>query len=112
MAQFKFAQIINQSEDPKIFTYDIIDWGFYLAADVSPSNRYFTTMNFIDNNPEAVEEQQRLIREGYFDYIITIDTYDWDNYELIATSEDRCVDFTKEEFYYRYNLYQRTDANA
>ena len=66
-----------------------------------PEMRFFT-----------VEEQQRLIREGYFDYIITIDTYDWDNYELIATSEDRCVDFTKEEFYYRYNLYQRTDANA
>lgn len=112
MAQFKFAQIINQTEDPKIFTYDIIDGGFYLAASVDPSNRFFTTMNFIENNTDAVEEQERLIREGYFDFIITIDNYDWDNYELVATSDDLCIDYSKMEYSFRYYLYQRTPANA
>lgn len=113
MAQFKFARIINEDEDPKIFTYDIIDGGFYLASGVDPSNRYFTTMNFIENNREAVEEQERLIEEGYFDYIITIgDDYGWDNYELVTESVDPCIDYTEEVIFYRYNLYQRTDANA
>ena len=69
-------------------------------------------MNFIENNTDAVEEQERLIREGYFDFIITIDNYDWDNYELVATSDDLCVDYSKMEYTFRYYLYQRTPANA
>ena len=111
LAQYKFASIINQTEDPKIITYDIIDGGFYLASGVSPSNRYFTYMNFIENNEEAVEEQDRLIEEGYFDYIITYyDGYDWDNYELVAVSDDDYSDYTKELFVVRYCIYQRVDG--
>lgn len=109
-SQFVFADIINETEDPKIFTYDIIDGGFYLTAGVSPSNRYFTTMNFIENNEEAMEEQQRLISEGYFDYIITYsDEYDWANYELVTVRLDPYCDYTKEICLIQYSLYQRVD---
>ncbi len=111
LSQFKFAQIINQTEDAKIITYDIIDGGFYLASGVSPCNRYFTYMNFIENNEEAIEEQDRLVEEGYFDYIITYyDGYDWDNYELISQSEDDYCDYTKEFYVVRYCIYQRVDG--
>ena len=110
LAQYKFAEIINQTEDAKIITYDIIDGGFYLASGVSPSNRYFTYMNFIENNEEAIEEQDRLIEEGYFDYIVAYaDNYDFDNYELIYTSENGYSDYTKELFLVGYALYQRVD---
>ena len=68
-------------------------------------------MNFIENNEEAVEEQDRLIEEGYFDYIITYyDGYDWDNYELVAVSDDDYSDYTKELFVVRYCIYQRVDG--
>ena len=60
---------------------------------------------------EAVEEQDRLIEEGYFDYIITYyDGYDWDNYELVAVSDDDYSDYTKELFVVRYCIYQRVDG--
>ena len=109
-AQFEFADIINETEDPKIFTYDIIDGGFYLTSGVSPSNRYFTTMNFIENNEEAMEEQQRLISEGYFDYIVTYsDEYEWDNYELVTQRVDTYCDFNKDMCLQQYCLYQRVE---
>ena len=108
LSQYVLADIINQTEDPKILTYDIIDGGFYLASGVSPSNRFFTTMNFIENNEEAVEEQERLIAEGYFDYIVTYsDEYEWDNYELIAEDIDPYCDFTKVPYLDRHCLYRR-----
>lgn len=109
LSQFVLADIINETEDPKILTYDIIDGGFYLASGVSPSNRYFTTMNFIENNEEAVEEQERLIAEGYFDYIITYsDEYQWDNYELVAQDVDPYCDFTKVPYLDIHFLYRKT----
>jgi len=110
LAQYKFAEIINQTENAKIFTCDIIDGGFYLASGVSPSNRYFTYMNFIENNEEAIEEQDRLIAEGYFDYLIAYnDNYIFDNYEVIYTCENGYSDYTKELFLVGYALYQRVD---
>ena len=113
LSQYILAEMINRTDDPKIITYDIIDGGFYLASGVHPSNRFFTTMNFIENNKEAVEEQESLIEEGYFDYIITMSNdYEWDNYEIVTSSIEPCIDYTKEEFFYEFFLYQRTDANA
>lgn len=107
LSQFVLGDIINETEDPRILTYDIIDGGFYLASGVSPSNRYFTTMNFIENNEEAVEEQERLITEGYFDYIITYsDEYEWDNYELVAQDVDPYCDFTKVPYLDIHFLYR------
>lgn len=111
LSQYVFADIINETEDPKILTYDIIDGGFYLASGVSPSNRYFTTMNFIENNEEAVEEQERLISEGYFDYIVTYsDEYEWDNYVLIAEDTDPYCDFSKVPYMDIHYLYQRVSS--
>ena len=111
LSQYVFADIINQTEDPKILTYDIIDGGFYLASEVSPSNRFFTTMNFIENNEEAVEEQERLIEEGYFDYIVTYSNeYEWENYEVIAEDTDPYCDFTKIPYMDIHYLYQRVSS--
>lgn len=108
LSQYVFSEIINEMEEPKVLTYDIIDGGFYLAAGITPSNRFFTTMNFIGNNEQAVQEQERLIEEGYFDYIVTYsDEYDWDNYELIMTDTDPYCDFTKELYLDQHCLYQR-----
>ena len=68
-------------------------------------------MNFIENNEEATGEQDRLIEEGYFDYIITYyDDYEWDNYELLEVSDNEYSDYTKDMYIIRYCIYQRTGA--
>lgn len=111
LPQYQFAKIINETEDARILTFDIIDGGFYLASGVSPANRYFTYMNFIENNEEAIKEQDGLIDEGYFDYIITyFDDYVWDNYELVGGCETDYCDFTKQFSKINYYIYRRTGA--
>lgn len=108
LSQFIFADIINQTDDPKVLTYDVMDAGFYTAADILPANRFFCYLNSKTSFPEIGEEQERLIEEGYFDYIVTYsDEYDWDNYELILTDTDPYCDFTKELYLDQHCLYQR-----
>ena len=85
LAQYRMAETINQTPDAKVLTYDVMDAGFYTAAGIMPCNRYCADKMFGDSYPQLREEQDRLISEGYFDYIIT--SYfceaEWDNYEMI-----------------------------
>lgn len=109
LAQYRYAEIINQTPNAKILTYDVMDSGFYNASGLLPQNRFFCFLNIETNYPAILEEQNRLIREGYFDYIIT--TYfceeEWDNYELIREEADPYVDYTGEKALDGYRLYKR-----
>lgn len=90
LPQYKFAQTMSKTQDPKILTFDVMDSGFYLAANQLPSNKYFCFLNIKRDLPELEESQLSLIEEGYFDYIITYsDEFDWEGYELIQT--ETCV---------------------
>ena len=109
LAQYRYAEIINQTPNAKILTYDVMDSGFYTSAGLLPSNRFFCYLNIESNYPAILEEQDRLIKEGYFDYIIT--TFfcenDWDNYELICEETDPYVDYTGKSALDGYRLYKR-----
>ena len=109
LAQFRYAEIIKQTPNAKILTYDVMDSGFYTAAGVLPQNRFYCFLNIETRYPAILEEQNRLISEGYFDYIIT--TYfceaKWDNYELIREEADPFVDFTGEKVGDGYRLFKR-----
>lgn len=110
LAQFRMAETINQTEDAKILTYDTMDAGFYTAAGLLPSNRYFGPGKNLENNfPDIKEQKDRLIEEGYFDYIVT--TYflepDWDNYELVQEEADLYIDYTGEPILDGHKLYKR-----
>ena len=109
LAQYRYAEIINQTPNAKILTYDVMDSGFYTAAGVLPQNRFYCFLNIETRYPAILEEQNRLISEGYFDYVIT--TYfceaKWDNYELIREEADPFVDFTGEKVRDGYRLYKR-----
>ena len=110
LAQFLMAETINQTPDAKILTYDVMDAGFYTAAEVMPCNRYCADKQFEEDiYPQLREEQNRLIGQGYFDYIIT--SYfceeEWDNYELVQEEAVPYVDFTGENIYDGYKLYKR-----
>ena len=69
----------------------------------------FSSGNHQKNKDHKVPD--RLIEEGYFDYIITYyDDYEWDNYELLEVSDNEYSDYTKDMYIIRYCIYQRTGA--
>lgn len=109
VAQFRYAETINQTPDAKILTYDVMDSGFYTAAGLLPSNRFFCFLNIESNYPAILEEQHRLIKEGYFDYIITSYFCEekWDNYELVREETDEYVDYTGVKALNGFRLYKR-----
>ena len=109
LAQFRYAETINETPDAKLLTYDVMDAGFYTASGLMPCNRFFCFLNIETSYPAILEEQNRLIEEGYFDYIVT--SYfceaDWDNYELVREETDTYVDYTGKKELTGYRLYKR-----
>ena len=107
MPQYVFSQLINQTDNPRILTYDVMDMGFYNASNNLPSNKYFCFLNIEENLPEILDSQDRLIDEGYFDYIITYSNeYQWDNYNIISEAEYTFPYQTGEVILERYYLYE------
>ena len=108
-AQYRYAEIINQVPDAKVLTYDVMDSGFYTAAGILPSNRYFCYLNIELTYPAILEEQNRLIEAGYFDFIVT--SYfcecDWDNYVLIREEADTYINYSGKKALDGFRLYKR-----
>lgn len=109
LSQFRIAATIQKTPDAKILTYDVMDSGFYTASDLLPKNRFFCFLNIEDNYPAIREEQDRLIKEGYFDYIVTSYKCEapLDKYELVQTETSTFIDYTGEKCLDGYKLYKR-----
>ena len=109
LAQYRYAQVINSTPNAKILTYDIMDAGFFTAAGVLPSNRFYCYLNIEQTYPAILEEQNRLISEGYYDYIITYTDreYNWNNYKLILEESDDYVDYNSKKVKFSYRLYKK-----
>ena len=109
LAQFRIAETINETPDAKILTYDLMDSGFYTAAELLPSNRFCAPKNFDEGYHELRDEQDRLIDEGYFDYVIT--SYfcerEISNYELVQEETCTYVDQFGVRYLEGYKLYKR-----
>ena len=106
--QFKFAEEINKTGNKKILTFDIMDAGFYTSAGILPSNRFFCFLNIEKDWPEILNEQGRLIDEGYFDFIICYDDdYDWELYELYRVETTPVCDFTGQPATDQFCMYKR-----
>ena len=58
---------------------------------------------------KPLEEQNRLIEEGYYDFIVTYYFYEpeWDNYELVQEEADLYIDYTGEAILDGHKLYKR-----
>ena len=71
--QFQFASYIKSSgiENPTLLNYGFIDQGFYLAAGISPVNKYFCRVNIpYDALPEMYDQQKELIDEKIVDFVV------------------------------------------
>lgn len=104
---YKFAKIINQTEDASILNFGFLDGGFYHAADVLPTCRFFCTFNI--DAPGMWETQYQHVREGSVDYVITwrplsnteLGYFGPQKLEFIASA-----DFCFEETDFTYCLYK------
>ena len=85
LSQYRVANTISRTENAKVVTYDVMDSGFFTAAGILPSNRFYCFHNNENEYTEVAEEKNRLIKESFYDYIITYYHCDskWDNYVLI-----------------------------
>lgn len=69
LPQYRFAEIINETDSPTLLNYGFLDGGFYLAAGIVPEQRYFCRNNL--DFPAMTEAQRRCVESGATDYIVT-----------------------------------------
>jgi hypothetical protein len=92
LAQYRFAAIMNEEENPTLLNYGFLDGGFYTAADILPTARYFCKLNL--DLPEMTQAQQQAIRDKAVDFVVLRCSgrqqeyggnvsYLLDNYELV-----------------------------
>ena len=103
LPQYQFAAIINQTEHATLLNYGFLDGGFYMAADVLPSTRFFCRLNLRDSDfPQMRDEQERLIADAQVDYVVfrvdrdvkaedITDGNVWEHYTCVARADQEYV---------------------
>lgn len=113
-AQFIFSEIINKQKNPTLLNYHFLDGGFYTAANVIPTTRYFQKQN-VDHYiyPTIQEEQDKLVQNKKIDFVITREciscsthteypAFLFTNYRIKKSKTQ-----TYEEKRYRYRLWKK-----
>jgi hypothetical protein len=67
--QYRFAAVIDRVPDATMLNFFFMDTGFYTAANVTPSVKYFHYTNV--PLEEMLTEQTRYIDEGVTDFVVT-----------------------------------------
>ena len=67
--QYRFASVIRQAEDQTLLNYGFLDGGFYFASGVTPSDRWFCTLNI--DLPEMEESMRSSLRAGEPAFVVT-----------------------------------------
>lgn len=103
LPQYQFAEIIGQTENATLLNYGFLDGGFYMAADVLPTTKFFCRLNLRDADfPEMRREQERLIEDGEVDFIVfrvnrdvkaeeITDGSVWEKYTCVAQADQEYV---------------------
>jgi len=111
LPQYRFAEIINETDSPTLLNYGFLDGGFYLAARIIPEQRYFCRNNL--DFPAMTEAQRRCAESGLTDFIVTRSTTekhpDFELYTCIAHEEFPYYDKILHYFLYRRNTPENPD---
>lgn len=105
MPQTAFAEIMNRKENPTLLDITSLDQGFYLAAGITPTCRYFA-----DNNLQTQEKKEAIasyLAEGRTQFVVTRYADPGENYELVAEA-DGVFDLNDMR---HYKLYKRIEEN-
>lgn len=110
LPQKKFADVICQTENPKLLNCGFLDGGFYLAADVLPEEKWFCKLNITQD--VCMEAQKRAIEREETDYVVTrvykLPDMGIDDslYDLVLQEDDGYAVLESREPF-RYYLYRR-----
>ena len=69
MPQFKFNEVISQTENPTLLNYGFLDGGFYTVSNIMPNCKYFCGLNIPYN--EIKKTQDDFIENEMIDYVVT-----------------------------------------
>lgn len=106
LAQYRFAAIMNEEKEPTLLNYGVLDSGFYTAADILPTTKYFCKLNL--RLPEMMETQRQVIRNTDVQFVVIRSDmrqqkygsdvpYLLENYELVETVQQ---EFEGRDFVY------------
>lgn len=111
MPQYQFAEIINQVEDATLINHGFLDGGFYFAADVTPTCRFFCILNV--QAPDMWSSQRSQIAGGQVDFVVTRDKpltdYQVDSSLYTLVDESQLYFEGKTRTYYLYQLVSSTN---
>ena len=105
MPPYRFAEIIRESDDRTLLNYGFLDGGFYLAAGVQPSDRFFCTLNI--DLPEMEASLKESIEQGKTAFVITR-SRKLRNSKVYQLIDEASLEF--EGRTWEYNLYRRKDS--
>lgn len=109
LSQYRVANTINQTQNAKVLTYDVMDSGFFTTAGILPANKFYCFHNNETAYTDISEEKNRLIKEGFFDYIVTYYFCEpnWKNYKKIAEETGPYVGNDGKMITEGYKIYKR-----
>lgn len=112
LVQMRFAREIGRTENATLLNYGFLDGGFYLAADVQPSEAWFVRLN--TSKEKAMAAQTQAVESGNVDYVVTkekkLGDYEIDAglYELVCEGSD---EYSMRQDRATYYLYRRKDLS-
>ena len=106
MAQTKLAAIVRETPEATLLDWSSLDQGFYFAAGIIPTQRYFANNNL--DTAEKREAYRACVEQGAVDYVITNawQAAPGDHYELV-TEIDGVFDLNSPR---TYRLYRKKGA--
>jgi hypothetical protein len=88
VVQYRFSEEMHRlDDDPTLLNYGFMDGGFYTAANIVPSCKYFCILNI--PLQEMWESQDECLRSGGVEFVVTrnvaLDTGQFDKYKFVTS---------------------------
>ena len=111
LPQYRFAEIIRQSEDPTLLNYGFLDGGFYTVSGIVPDCRFFCELNI--ELDEMYEVQNEYVKNGKAVFVVTKDEKpEFEMYECIDQAESRYWSQTSTYYLYRLKSYNESAVDS
>lgn len=88
LVQYKFRDIIQQTETPTLLNYGFLDFGVYTVCGIDPTCKYFCGLNI--PLPDIQKTQEAIISEKKVDYVIArhfVPAFILQNYAVVLQQE-------------------------
>ncbi|MGN1433684.1 MAG: hypothetical protein ACI4XI_08280 [Ruminococcus sp.] len=85
LAQYKFKNIINETQNPTLLNYGTLDNGFYTVCNIVPNCKYFCNLNLPLDDIKIAQDEY--VSSGRTDYVVARGKkYQFENYSLVSSA--------------------------